>query len=300
MRHRPARSFTAAALIAITLGVGWSGNVLADSDKSSATIKIGWTAWADAEFVTKLAQQLIETRTDHAVKLQMAAIGIQYQGVANGDLDAMMMAWLPDSQADYWQRFKDEVDDLGIIYDGARLGWVVPDYISRDQLASISDLKKSEVREKLDGRIQGIDPGAGIMQLSEKTLDAYDLRDDYRLTSASGAAMTAALKRAQDDRQWIVVTGWTPHWMMGRWNLRFLDDPERTLGEPQHVNVLARKGFAQDYPQVAVMLKNMYIPLDELQKAMYDAQDSSTQAAVERYIANHAERVDGWFSDEAS
>lgn len=290
----------AATTVALVIGLGCGVSASAAADKSSAPITIGWTAWADAEFVTKLAQQLIETRTDHAVELQMAAIGIQYQGVANGDLDAMMMAWLPDSQADYWQRFQDDVDDLGTIYDGARLGWVVPDYVPRAQLASIADLQKPVVQEKLDGRIQGIDPGAGIMQLSEKTLDAYDLREDYRLTSASGAAMTAALKRAVEDHQWIVVTGWTPHWMMGRWNLRFLADPENALGKPQHVDVLARKGFANDYPQVAAMLENMYIPLDELQKAMYDAQNTSTQAAVERFIESHAKRVDGWFSDGAS
>ena len=288
-----------AATMAATIGLGFTGSAFAASGNDDPPITIGWTAWADAEFVTKLAQQLIETRTDHEVALQMAAIGIQYQGVANGDLDAMMMAWLPDSQADYWQRFKDQVDDLGTIYDGARLGWVVPDYIPQDQLASISDLHKAEIREKLDGRIQGIDPGAGIMQLSKKTLDAYDLNDGYQVISASGAAMTAALKRALEERQWIVVTGWSPHWMLGKWNLRFLEDPKNTLGKPQHINVLAHRGFADDYPQVAAMLEKMVIPLEELQKAMYDAQDTSTQAAVKRYIANHAERVDGWFGAEA-
>src|SRR5699024_3822343 len=109
----------------------------------------------------------------------------------------------------------------------------------------------SKVKAKLDGRIQGIDPGAGIMQLSNKTLDAYDLGDDYRLISASGAAMTAVLKRAIDNEEWVVVTGWSPHWMHGKWDLRFLDDPEKTLGEPQHIDVLARQGFTEAYPEVA-------------------------------------------------
>lgn len=299
MPHRLA-GWLPTLLLVSTLSLSPFGSAQSAADSGDHTIDIGWTAWADAEFVTKLAKHLIEQRTDNTVKLHMASIGVQYQGVADGSLDLMMMAWLPDSQAAYWNKVKNRVDDLGTIYDGAQLGWVVPDYVPRKQLDSIADLKKPSVQKKLDGRIQGIDPGAGIMQLSKKTLKAYDLKQDYRLISASGAAMTAALKRAEDRKQWIVVTGWTPHWMMGKWHLRFLKDPRSTLGKPQHVDVLARQDFSQDHPQVARMLSQMYIPLDELQKAMYSARKTSVQAAIKQYIAHHQSRIDGWFADTSS
>src|SRR5699024_10134477 len=116
-----------------------------------------------------------------------------------------------------WKRYKDRVTDLGPVFKGAKLGWVVPDYIPKDKLESIKDLKNSDVQKKLNGIIQGIDPGAGIMRLSKKTVKEYGL-DNYKVRSASGPAMTAALGRAIDKKQWIVVTGWTPHWMFGRWD----------------------------------------------------------------------------------
>ncbi|MBS61730.1 glycine betaine ABC transporter substrate-binding protein [Salinisphaera sp.] len=279
---------TAAMAAGLTFGAFGSAQAADD------TIEFGWTAWSDAEFITKLAKQVIEEHTDYNVKLTLSAIGVQYQGVANGDLDAMLMAWLPDTHREYMNRVEDDVVNLGTMYEGARLGWVVPSYVPEDQLASIEDLKKAEVQEKLGGRIQGIDPGAGLMQLSNDTIDEYGL-GDYRLVSASGAAMTAALARAEKRDEWIVVTGWTPHWMFGRWDLRFLDDPNGTLGEAQHVDVIARKGFKKDYPEVATFLSNYKLDLEDLQAAMDEAQKTSYEQAIQTYIDENGEQIESWF-----
>lgn len=278
------------------MAAGLTFGALGSAQAADDTIEFGWTAWSDAEFITKLAKEVIEEHTDYDVKLTLASIGVQYQGVANGDLDGMLMAWLPDTHADYWARVKDDVVNLGTMYDGARLGWVVPAYVPEDKLSSISDLQSAEVQEKLKGKIQGIDPGAGLMQLSNKAMDSYELNDDYRLVSASGAAMTAALARAENRKEWIVVTGWTPHWMFGRWDLRFLDDPKGTLGEAQHVDVVVRKGFKEDYPEVATFLSNYKVDIEELQAAMYDAQETSYEEAIDKYIESHQDQIQGWFS----
>src|SRR5699024_7136329 len=242
------------------------------------TIEFGWTAWVGAEFNTKLAKAIIENNWDYDVELSMSAIALQFQGVASGDIDGMLMAWLPDTHADYWQRYQDNLVDLGTISEGAKLGLVVPDYVPKDKLGSIEDLSKPEIRQKLDATITGIDPGAGIMRLAKKTVQAYDL--DYEVQSSSGAATTAALGSAIAADRWLVVTGWTPHWMFGRWDLRFLDDPKGTMGGPQHVDIMVREGFKEDYPEVASFLSNMHIPLDTLQDYLYVAQQHDFDTAV--------------------
>lgn len=75
--------------------------------------------------------------------------------MSRGDIDAMMMAWLPETHADYYKRVEGKVENLGPLYEGAKLGWIVPDYIPESEVSSIEDLKKPEVREKLKGEIQG-------------------------------------------------------------------------------------------------------------------------------------------------
>jgi glycine betaine/proline transport system substrate-binding protein len=264
------------------------------ADGTPDTIRIGWTAWTDAEVVTKIARRVLEDRLGLNVDLVMADIGIQYQGVANGDLDAMLMAWLPQTHRDYWRRFSGDVVNLGVLYTGARLGWAVPAYVPDSDLDSLADLAKPDVRDRLESRIQGIDPGSGLMQASERAITEYGLQD-YELVSASGAAMTAALARAIERDEWVVVTAWSPHWMFARWDLRYLDDPRGVFGGRERVHILVREGFYQDFaPEVSEFLARMQLPIEELEAALLTATEESVDAAVDDYLLEHADRIEYW------
>ncbi|WP_024327087.1 glycine betaine ABC transporter substrate-binding protein [Thioalkalivibrio sp. AKL19] len=275
------------------------GGVLAASmglsTAQAADIQIGWTAWSDAEFVTKLAERVIEDEMGYSVELIQTDIAPQYQGLASGDIDMMLMAWLPGTHADYMDRVGQDVVNLGPLYGNARLGWVVPDYIPEDELGSIEDLKKDSVRDRLDGRITGIDPGAGLTRLSEEAIETYGL-DGYDLQISSGAGMTSALERAIRRDEWIVVTGWSPHWKFGAYDLRYLEDPEGALGSFERIHALAREGFAEDYHDVAMMISRMHIDLETLEDAMFFAQENSYDDAVERFINDHPQYVNYWVS----
>jgi len=280
-------------LVTGALGIALAGGAQAQDD----TIEIGWTAWSDAEFVTKLASRLINENTDHTVELVQTDIAPQYQGIETGDIDAMMMAWLPATHEDYYEEVASNVENLGVLYNGARLGWVVPDYVPESQLSSLSDLSNESVREELDGRITGIDPGAGLTQLSESAIEEYGL-DGYNLQTSSGAGMTAALDRATNREEWIVVTGWSPHWKFGAYDLRYLEDSQGVLGGPERVHVLAREGFDADYPQISQVLTRMYLSLDELQGYMFEARESSYDEAISQFIDENPDQVNYWLTGE--
>ncbi|WP_457580380.1 glycine betaine ABC transporter substrate-binding protein [Ensifer canadensis] len=256
-------------------------------------VKIGWAAWSDAEFVTKLAAKIIQDELDREVELVQTDVAPLYQGVSRGDLDAMMMAWLPQTHADYYAKVKDKVETLGTVYEGAKLGWVVPAYIPESELNSIEDLQKPEIKAKLAATVQGIDPGAGLTRLSEKALKDYGL-DGYKLQISSEAGMLTSVDRAIRTEKWFVATSWSPHWMFGKYELRYIADPKGSLGEAEHVDVLARQGFNQDNPDVAAFLSRMKLPIGDLEAAMFQAQETSYEAAVEKYIADHPDQVKAW------
>ncbi len=273
------------------------GVMAAPAAQAADAIKLGWTAWSDAEFVTKLAAKVLQDELGQDVELIQTDIAPQYQGVASGDIDMMLMSWQPGTHADYMEKVGDKVVNLSLLYGNASLGWVVPDYIPKDQVNSIEDLKKPEVVKQLDGKIQGIDPGAGLMRLSKEAIKEYGL-DDYELVSASGAAMTAALDRAIKRDKWIVVTGWRPHWMFGKWKLRYLEDPKGVLGKAERVMAVAHKGFYQDNTKAAMMIARMTLPLSDLESAMNYAQEHSYEEAVAKYIKDHPNRVHYWVTGE--
>lgn len=260
-------------------------------------VKIGWAAWSDAEFVTKLAAKLIKDELGQEVELVQTDVAPLYQGVSRGDLDLMMMAWLPQTHADYYARVKDDVETIGTVYDGAKLGWIVPNYIPEDMISSIEDLSKGEVKEKLDSTIQGIDPGAGLTRLSQQAVTDYGL-DDYNLQISSEAGMLTTVDRAMRSEDWFVATSWSPHWMFGKYDIRYIEDPKKSLGEAEHVDVLARKGFKEDNPEVAGFLSRMKLPISDLEAGMFAAQDTSYDEAITKYIADHPDQVKAWVGDE--
>lgn len=278
-------------LLAVVLAFGLSSAIGARE-----TIKIGWTAWSDAEFVTRLAARILEERMGYDVELLQTDIAPQYQGLSTGSIDIMLMSWQPGTHEDYLKKVGSKVVNLGLLYTHARLGWVVPEYIPEGALKSIEDLRKPEVRENLDGIITGIDPGAGLTRLSRQAIDDYGL--DYELQISSGAGMTAALERAVRRNEWIVVTGWSPHWKFGAYDLRYLEDPKGVLGSFERVHAVSRMGFYQDNVEAAGLFSRMQIPIDDLQKAMYDAQATSYEEAVTGYIENNPERIDYWVTGD--
>ncbi|MBK5937207.1 MULTISPECIES: glycine betaine ABC transporter substrate-binding protein [Halorhodospira] len=255
-------------------------------------IRIGWTAWADAEFVTRIAERLLEERYDVDVELVQTDIAPQYTGIARGDLDLMLMSWQPITHEDYIERYSDDLLDLGVLYGDARLGWVVPRWLYEDGLTSIDQLNEERWQDALDGTIQGIDPGAGLMRLSHEAIETYGL--DYTLIEASDAGMTASLDRAARRDEPIVVTGWSPHWKFGAYQLAFLDDPRGALGGAETIHALARLGFDEDHPQIAAFIGCMDYDLEMLNDYLFIGRDESTEAAVDRFFEQETELISAW------
>jgi glycine betaine/proline transport system substrate-binding protein len=257
-------------------------------------IKMAVTNWADVLAVANIAKYALETNLKQPVQFVQADIGIQYQGVARGDLDIMVGGWLPVTHAAYYARYKNDMDDVGIIYTGGKNGWAVPTYIPESELSSISDLNKPEVKSKLNGTIQGIEPGGGLMQASEKTIKAYDV-NGYNLQSSSEAGMLAGVSRAYQSKQWIVATVWSPHWLFQKWQMRYLKDPKGTLGGEEQVHAFASKQFATKFPRADVFFKHFKLTLADVEAVEFEGNSTNDYAtAAKKFVDSHPEKLKAW------
>ncbi len=256
--------------------------------KDGKTISIGYINWDDGIALTHLVEVILEQQ-GYNVVLKNADPAPIYATMARGKVDLLMDAWLPATQADYMKQYGKNLEILSNIYPDARIGLVVPDYVT---INSIDQLNAN--RAKFDGKIIGIDAGAGIMHAADVAIDKYKL--DYKLLESSGPAMTAVLQKAIDAHQWIVVTGWTPHWMFTRFKLKFLEDPEGVFGKAETITAIARKGFVKQHPFVAKLIGNMHLNTKEISSLLNDVSQNeyNEKEGAERWVKEHQELVNSW------
>ncbi|MEX3952423.1 glycine betaine ABC transporter substrate-binding protein [Paraburkholderia sp. EG287B] len=273
-------------VVAMSVGVG--------SAVAAEPIKLAITDWADVLATANVAKYVLETKLNQPVKFVNADIGIQFQGVARGDLDIMVGGWLPVTHAVYYAKYKNDLDDVGVIYTGGRNGWAVPAYVPESEVSSISDLNKPDVKSKLDGTIQGIGPGSGLMQASQKSVQAYDL-NGYNLQSSSEAGMLAAVSRAYQTKQWVVATVWSPHWLWQKWQMRYLKDPKGTLGGEEQVHAFASKQFATKFPRADVFFKHFKLTLADVEAIELEGNSTNDYAtAAKKFVDAHPDKLKAW------
>jgi glycine betaine/proline transport system substrate-binding protein len=252
------------------------------------TIKIAYPNWAEGIAMTHLAKAILEDKLGYDVELTQADPGVIYGALASGDQDAFLDAWLPNTHEPYWEQYKKDLIDLGPNFAYGVTGLVVPSYVKVDSIEQLNRIK-----DDLDGKIIGIDSGAGITRNTYKAIEEYGL--DLELVNSSGPAMTAALKNAIDNRKAIVVTGWKPHWKFGRYDLKVLADP-RGVYPIDGCKTIARKGFAKDFPEVAQFLMNFNLTEADLLDLMLkidDSDDDVLDVALDWMESNEA-LVNSW------
>lgn len=262
----------------------------AAASQADKTIKLVYVEWASCTAATHVVQSVLEQQGFEVDALAVSGAAM-YQALAQGDADATVCAWLPSTHANYFERTRDKLEDLGPNMTGTRIGLVVPDYVTIDSIDQLADHA-----DKFDGRIVGIDPGAGEMGIAHKAIEDYKL--PLKLIDGSGATMTAALKSAIDNQQWIVVTGWTPHWMWARWKLKYLADPKGIFGDAENIDTLVRKGLKQDSPKAWQILDGFHWTPESMQQVMAadQAQGADAMANARAWVKAHGEQVDSWTS----
>ncbi len=251
-------------------------------------IELGYVLWDSEIASTHVVAAVIQDRLGHEVSLTSVDAGPMWMGVARGNFDAIVAAWLPVTHEAYLEQTSEDVINLGPNLDGARLGWVVPHYVP---VNSIEEL--NEYKDEFDGKITGIDPGAGLMAASERVIEDYDL--DYTLVSGSDAAMTAALQRAIERQEWIVVTGWTPHWKFAAFDLKYLEDPKKSLGDIEHIATIVHPSLQEKAPDVYAFLDNFFWTSDDMAEVMMRIENGlEPMDAARAWIAENPEKVDSW------
>lgn len=288
MKHRTLNLRIRLASLALLAGAGVAVSSAAQAEEEKGTINLAYVEWSSEVASTNVIAAVLE-QAGYEVDLTSLSAAAMFQALSTGDADAIVAAWLPSTHADYMERVGDNVEDLGPNLDGTKLGLVVPEYTDVDSIAELNDNA-----DNFNGEIIGIDPGAGLMSLSEEVVDTYDL--ELNLRSGSGATMTAALASAINNEEDIVVTGWTPHWMFARFDLKYLDDPENVYGGAEQIHTVVRQGLEDDMPEAYAILDAFEWTPEQMGEVMLMNQedDSDPQETAQQWVDDNQDVVEQW------
>lgn len=157
-----------------------------------------------------------------------------------------------------------------------------------------SNSEAGSVGESVDYKITGIDPGAGIMEATERAITDYEL-DKWDLVSGSGAAMTAALKKAYDAEKPIIITGWTPHWKFAKYDLKYLEDPKGSYGGEEEIHTIGRTGLQEDLPEAHQILSNFSWSEEDMGEIMIAIQEGEKpEVAAQNWVDANADKIAVW------
>lgn len=263
---------------------------MAGSAGAQGRLTLAYVEWDCAVASTNVAQAVLQEELGYNVETLSVSAAAMWQGIASGDVDAMVTSWLPVTHAEYKEATKGKVEDMGVLTEGAKIGLVVPEYVEIDSIEELNDNA-----DKFNGRITGIDPGAGIMSRTEEALEEYNMTN-MELQEGSGATMAAALREAVRDGDWVVVTGWSPHWKFGRWDLKYLEDPKKVYGEAEYIGKVGRLGLEEDAPEAYNFLKNFAWTQDDMAEVMVMNEENpdNLYGNAVTFIENNPDLVDKW------
>ncbi|NLA37971.1 MAG: glycine betaine ABC transporter substrate-binding protein [Methanomicrobiales archaeon] len=261
------------------------------TETGAKKISIGYVTWDCAIASSNVMKQVFE-EAGYDVEPVAVDAGPLFQALATGKVDFTTTGWLPHTHEHYWEQYGDRIDYVNDNIPGAaRIGLVVPAYVTIDSIEEMND-----VEDKFAGRIVGIEPGAGIMTRTEQAIDEYDL--NYDLVASSSAGMAAELGSSINGEKWVVVTGWSPHWKFGRYDLKFLDDPKGVYSGAEDIVTLARQGLATDDPEAYAILERFEWTGEDIALVMTDiAGGMPEEEAAQKWVNANRDRVDAWLGN---
>lgn len=274
------------SLVLFTAGCSSNEEDKADTVGKGQEVELAYVEWDSEVASTHVIAKVLED-LGYNVKITPLDNAVMWKSVATGDADAMVSAWLPGTHQAQYEEYGDKVIDLGPNLEGAKIGLVVPSYMDVNSIEDLTD--------EAGKTITGIEAGAGVVQATERALEEYSNLADWKLETSSSGAMATALGQAYEKEEEIVVTGWSPHWKFGKYDLKYLEDPKGVYGAEETINTMVREGLEEDMPELYQILDNFYWTMEDMEEVMLMIQDGEDpEDAAAKWVEDNADRVKEW------
>ncbi len=294
-----------------------------DTESMTIGIPSGW----DGEILRSyMIEYVITEYFNESVGTDTLEAGPIYAGLAEGDIDIFAGGWQP-IQAAHLEGREDRITKAGdaLPPGDIDLCFAVPTYVYDgihealpDGIKSLEDL--DDAADQFDSEITGIESGAGMMITAQEAMDdnIYNL-GDWDLVESSTGTMLTVYDDAVRNKEPVVVTAWTPHFMFTQWSgedaMQCLEDPgwddggetkflypsvksdeERPEGvDRATINTYVNADFEEEFPEIFRFLQNFQMSVEDENELMLRLQeDEPHQALAVEYVQNNPDVLEEW------
>jgi glycine betaine/proline transport system substrate-binding protein len=246
-----------------------------------------------------VVQEVLE-RLGHTVETKTGSHAQIFPQLGAGQVDLLVAAWLPHGHAAYWERYGSQAEQVAVLYEGARFEWMVPTYVPASMVASVEDLTKPAVLDRMVRKIQGTGRDSGNMMVSADVMQAYGLEAaGYELVPGNLAQFLGAYDRGIAAKQWFVMPLWRPHYINKIGNMRTLAEPRRLLGPASNGTLVSSKAWLQRAPARTVgVLRRIHLGLDAVAEMdfLVNVDKMEPRAAARAWMERNRHEVERWFA----
>lgn len=240
-------------------------------------------------------------RLGHTVEMSEDSHPVMYPLLRDGRIDLFADAWLPHGHEVYWEQVHDCVVEVAALYDDALCYWAVPGHVPEDLVASLHDLVKPEVIERMTTQVvQGTKASAGLSMRSDRLLVEYGL-DRLGWTHPPGDinAIIETVNQRMAARDWFVTPLWQPMFLNEVHDLRPLADPLGVFPPPDRASLLAHDEAYARLPERTrdVLARIRYTVADVNAMDLFVAIDGlDPLEAARKWMDEHDDQVQAWLA----
>ena len=277
-----------------------SGAAFAAEPESCKTVRFSDVGWTDITATTATASVILEA-LGYTPEVQVLSVPVTYASLKNKDIDVFLGNWMPTMEADIAPYRDDKsVETIVTNLEGAKYTLAVPKFTFDAGLKSFKDIDK--FRDKLDGKIYGIEPGndGNRLILDMISADKFGL-GDFELVESSEAGMLSQVQRAVNSKQDVVFLGWEPHPMNANIDMKYLEGGDDVFGPNYggatvHTNV--RAGYLSECPNAGAFVKNLVFSLKMENEIMGSILNDGAepQAAATAWLKANPEAMTPWLN----
>lgn len=284
-------------LMLATVLMGAAAPVYAASCDKITLSEPGWTDIAATTATTGLILEAL----GYEVETKVLALPVTFAGLAKGDLDVFLGAWMPTMEADLAPyRDKGEIDVVRTNLTGAKYTLATNAVGAALGIKDFKDIAAH--KDALDGKIYGIEPGNDGNRIILGMLEANDFGlKDFEIVESSEQGMVAEATRATRSDKPIVFLGWEPHPMNANMELTYLTGGDAQFGPDfggAVVDTNTRKGYVAECPNTGKFLQNLEFTLAMENEIMGAILNDGTEArdAAKAWLKANPTAWAGWLN----